>query len=203
MLNVLIVDDHPLIRRGLVDVFNEALDIVAVAALEDGETALAYLHTPEGNTVDVVTLDLSLPGLSGLDVLARITTEHPLLPVLVVTAHAPEAYATRVLDLGARGFVSKEASSVDLVRAVRALARGRRFLGPLAAAARIDAETLSTREMQVVRGIADGMRQDEIAELLSVAPATVSTYRRRALSKLHLRTDADLARYAVAQGITV
>ena len=211
MTDVLLVDDHPIILDGLRMRIGEAVGMNVAAEATTGEEALRLARE---RRFDAVVLDLGLPDLDGVEVLRRLHAEQPELPVLVLSTHPEDVYTIPLLQAGAAGYLTKAQAPARIVEAVRTVASGRRFVGERAAqamAARLvrtsDGETgpavtvLADRELQVLRLIAEGKRRDEIAEALAISPKTVSTYRARVLEKLGLRTDADLTRYALRQGL--
>jgi DNA-binding NarL/FixJ family response regulator len=206
MTRVLIVDDHAVVRAGLRQILAEAGDIVVTGEAGDGPAAIELLR---GGTFDVVVLDISLPGRSGVEVLKRIKAEWPKLPVLILSTYPEEQYAVRLLRSGAGGYLSKEGAPESLVQAVRKLAAGGRYISARVAellasevvlgdgAARV--AELSDREHEILRLLGAGRSVSEIARALSLSVKTVSTYRTRLLRKLGLRTNADLIRYAIDQ----
>lgn len=197
-MRVLIVDDHPLIRRAI----RELLEPETGASVEEAGTPDEALAQIRAHEWDVVLLDLSMPGTTGLQLLATIHAEYPELPILIVSAHAEDQYAVRLLRAGASGFVSKETAPDVLVRAVRRVAGGGRYISEalaehLADEMREPIETLSNREYEVLRLMGAGRSPTEIAASLSLSVKTISTYRARLLQKLKARTTADLIRYAL------
>jgi two-component system invasion response regulator UvrY len=200
---IVVVDDHPLVRRGLRDLLagEEGLDLVA--ELGDAEALLAHLGS---SATDVVVLDLSLPGTRSLDVLRRLRTDHPGVAVLVLSMHPEDSYALRALRAGAAGYVEKSTAPEELVAAIRSVAGGRRHLSSRLAERLLGGrvveepassthQALSERELQVLRRIGDGSTVSEIAGELSLSVKTVSTYRARLLAKMGLRTNSELTRY--------
>jgi two-component system, NarL family, invasion response regulator UvrY len=209
MIRVAIIDDHPIVRRGLRDLLLAERDIVVVAeAGHPDEVVRVLTATP----ADVVLLDLSLPGRGGLELLGDLRREWPELRVLIVSTHAESQYAVRAIKAGAAGYIPKTAPAGELIAAVRNVAATGRHISEMVAAelaeyARRRSKTgglasLSDREFQVLRLMAGGRSSGEIAERLSLSVKTVSTYRTRLLGKLHLRTVAELLRYAIEEGIT-
>lgn len=202
MIRILVVEPHSLFRRGILGLFDETGDLrvhAEASSATEGLTALAESAT------DVVVTELALPDLDGMEMIRRLTAHTPRPEVLVLTALAEDEWGVRVLQEGAAGFVSKTEPEGRVVTAVRAVAAGRRAVSPsvMEAALRADEPVgLSTREVQVAHAIVGGRRRAEIAETLALSPATVTTYRRRVLAKLSLRTDAELARYAMLRGLT-
>jgi DNA-binding NarL/FixJ family response regulator len=207
MIRVLICDDHMIVRQGIRQSLAETPDIEVVAEAADGPAALQRLR--QGG-VDVLLLDIALPGRDGLDLLRQLRDELPKLPVLMLSTYPDRQYAVRSLKLGARGYLNKSADSEQIGAAVRRVASGQRFITPtvaelLAAALGNDGadddlpvhELLSHREHQVFERLAQGRSVGEIARDLSLSPNTVSTYRARILDKTGTRNDVELALYAV------
>ena len=197
-MRVLIVDDHPLIRRAI----RELLEPETGEPVEEAGTPDEALAQIRAHQWDIVLLDLSMPGNTGLQLLTTIHAERPELPILIVSAHAEDQYAVRLLRAGASGFVSKETAPDVLVRAVRRVAGGGRYISEalaehLADEKREPIEALSNREHEVLRLMAAGRSPTEIAASLSLSVKTISTYRARLLQKLRARTTADLIRYAL------
>lgn len=202
--HLLLVDDHPVVRQGIRQILAEALDPAVVDEAESGEAALTAL---EGHPCDAVILDITLPGRSGLDVLREIRTVRPELPVLILSMHPADEFARRAIEGGASGYVTKDTAPAQLVKAVRLVLAGRRYLTPeiiedLVAeghppqAGRLH-DSLSDREYQVMRLVAAGRTIAQISTTLSLSAKTVSTYRSRVLEKMRMRTTAELMRYAI------
>jgi two-component system invasion response regulator UvrY len=207
VISVIIVDDHPLVRRGLRETLAAENDMTVVAEAASAEEAVATLAS---HRCDVLLLDISLPGRSGLDVLREIRRDFPRTAVLVVTTHDAIQYAVRCLRAGAGGYVAKSAGGDEVVAAVRAVYRSGRYISPDVGSALADLalmgpanrpphEQLSDREHEVLRQLAAGRTVSEIASDMSLSVKTVSTYRTRMIEKLGLRTTADLVRYALEQ----
>ncbi|MBE7557030.1 MAG: response regulator transcription factor [Anaerolineales bacterium] len=204
MIKVLIADDHPIVRQGLRQILSETADMVVAGEAVNGQEALDQVRA---GGWDVLVLDITMPGRSGFDILKEVKCEQPDLPVLVLSIHAEEQLAVRVLKAGASGYVTKENAPNELVRAIRKVVSGGRYVSPGLAeslAFGLDAtsdrprhETLSDREFQVMQLMAGGKTLAEIAEVLSLSAKTVSTYRTRLLEKLNLKTNAELMRYAI------
>jgi DNA-binding NarL/FixJ family response regulator len=207
MINVLICDDHMIVRQGIRQSLAEAADIAVVAEAADGPTALQRLR--QGG-IDVLLLDIALPGRDGLDVLRQARDEHPKLPVLMLSTYPDRQYAVRSLKLGASGYLNKSADSEQITAAVRRVARGQRFITTAVAELLAAAlghgggddepplhELLSHREFQVFEQLAQGRSVGEIAKDLSLSSNTVSTYRARILDKTGTRNDVELALYAM------
>jgi DNA-binding NarL/FixJ family response regulator len=209
MLRVLLVDDHAVVRKGIKTILEEQLAGVTVSEAGDGDEALAALaRTP---TPDVVVLDLSMPGRSGIDLLAEVKHRHPKLPVLVMSLHAEEQFAMRALRAGAAGYLTKAAIPEQVIAAITKVARGGRYVSEAFAerlvtemerpSAGAPHERLSDREFEVMRQIASGQTVSEIAETMKLSVKTVSTYRARLLEKMGLATNAELTRYAIEHGL--
>lgn len=204
MHNVLLVDDHPIVRQGLGRVLAAEFPDMRLSEAVDAPSAFAQLRTVRHH---LVLLDLTLPGDSGLVVLRRMRREFPAIPVLVVSMHPVDQFGQRALQAGAVGYVTKGADPRDLVHAVRtALAGGRYVPAELEEAARLvedppKHEALSDREYQVLRMIGAGRTVSEISAELGLSVKTISTYRGRILEKLQLRTSAELIHFAVVNGL--
>jgi DNA-binding NarL/FixJ family response regulator len=208
VIRVLLADDHAIVRAGLRRVIEESEEISVVAEADDGRQALALLreHRP-----DVAVVDLSMPGLDGLEVIARIGAEAPGIPVLVLTMHEEQQYVVRAINAGAKGYLTKRSAPEQLVRAIRKVHGGGRYLTEEAAEAlavtlaggpgRSPLDTLSNRELQVLRRLAMGQTNREIAESFTISVKTVDTYRLRLLRKLNLRNNAELSRFAIQNGL--
>jgi two-component system, NarL family, invasion response regulator UvrY len=203
-LKILIVDDHAVFRRGLKETLGEAFSGVRFGEAKTATEALEQARREDWN---IVILDISMPGKSGLDILDELQRMRPRMPVLLLSMHPEEQYARRALKLGAAGYLTKESVPEELKEAVRRIAAGGRYVSAtlaekLAYDLRSGADTpihelLSDREFQVLRMIASGKQVKEIAEELSLSVKTVSTYRARLLEKTGLKTNADLIRYAL------
>jgi two-component system, NarL family, invasion response regulator UvrY len=204
VIKVLICDDHMIVRQGIRQSLAEAADVEVVAEAADGPAALQRLR--QGG-IDVLLLDIALPGRDGLDVLRQARSEHPKLPVLMLSTYPDRQYAVRSLKLGASGYLNKSADSEQITAAVRRVAGGQRFI--TAAVAELLAaalggedeqpvhEMLSHRELQVFERLAGGSSVGEIARALSLSSNTVSTYRARILEKTGTRNDVELALWAM------
>jgi len=208
MVRVLIVDDHAMMREGLRRILEECGDIEIAAEARTGEEAVERVAEQD---LDVVLLDVSLPGRGGVDALRQIKALRPSLPVLIVSMHPEEQYGLRVLAEGAAGYVMKERPPAELIGAIRKVASGGRYVTP-SLAERLVAqlsggvsgrphEVLSTREDQVMRLIASGRSLKQVAEELGLSPKTISTYKRRILQKMNVGTSAELIRYAIENGL--
>ncbi|MBW8467889.1 MAG: response regulator transcription factor [Thiobacillus sp.] len=206
-IRVLIGDDHRIVREGLKQILADAPDVMVVAEAQSGPEVLEQVAALQGRTgLDLVLLDIALPGIDGLDVLQALKREHPKLPVLMLSTYPEKQYAVRCIKLGASGYLNKSADPDDMLAAVRKVAAGGVFLTPttaeaLAAAvgqsgAQAGPEALSHREHQVYRLLTQGQTVSEIGAQLGLAPNTVSTYRARILEKTGTKNDVELALYA-------
>jgi len=203
----LIVDDHAVVRRGLRDILKDEFDGIRVGEASDDAEALDLIW---GKDWDVVILDISMPGRGGLEVLKAVRRNSPALPVLVLSVHPEELYAVRVLKAGAAGYITKDKAPVVLAKAVRRVLSGHKYISEELAEALASGlekapgqrhHTLSDREYEVMRMIASGETVSEIAVRLSLSVKTISTYRRRILDKMDMRTNAELTHYAVRHGL--
>jgi DNA-binding NarL/FixJ family response regulator len=203
MLKILLTDDHAIMRKGLKDVLVEGLGQVKVGEAATGQEALEAVRK---QAWDAVVLDVNLPDKNGIEVLKEMKVLRPAMPVIVLSLHPEDQYAVRMLKAGAAGYLTKESAPEQLVSAVRkALAGGKYVSAALAEqlAGSVGGEPaephqrLSDRELEVLCLIAGGKTPTEIADSLSLSVKTVSTYRARLLEKLHLKTTADLIRYAL------
>jgi DNA-binding NarL/FixJ family response regulator len=208
MIRVLIADDHAIVRQGLRQILAGESDLTIEGEAATGEELLTMVRRGGG---DVVILDLSLPGMAGLDVLRELGHLSPDLPVLILSVHAADQYATRALRAGAAGYLTKEAAPEELVVAIRRVVAGGRYLGTAEAELLADYvasgraerphEALSDREFEIMQLLVRGRRVTDIAETLKLSPKTVSTYRRRVLEKMNMTSNADLVDYAVREGL--
>ncbi len=204
MINILIADDHAVVRQGLKQILGEFPDMAVVGEAANGPEVLEKARAMDW---DVMVLDIALPGRSGFDILLELRAEKPNQPILVLSMHAEDQYALRVLKAGASGYLTKESVPEELIQAIRKVVSGGKYISPTLAeklAYEIGApsdrpphETLSNREFQVMRLIAAGRTVTQIAEALSLSVKTVSTYRARILQKMNLTTNADLIHYAI------
>lgn len=199
MLRVLLVDDHPVVRHGIRQILLDRTEaVVGEADCADG--ALAELRAADW---DVVVLDITMPGRSGFDLLKQLHDERPRLPVLVLSMHPAGQFARRAMSAGALGYLTKDSAPTELVEAIAQVRSGHPFLSATSKTAGPPAahEALSDREYQVFRLIASGRTATEIAADIGLSVKTVSTYRARLLEKLGMRTNADLMRYAIQEGL--
>jgi len=209
MIRVLLADDHHIVRAGLSRMVAEAEGIDVAAEAADGMAALKAVREERP---DVAVIDISMPGLDGLEVVARLRSEFPGLPVLILTMHEEEQYVVRAIEAGAMGYVTKQSAPEQLVEAIRRVHSGGRYLTEevsemlaLRVARGVDGksliDSLSTRELQVLRRLAKGHTNREIASAYNISIKTVDTYRFRLLKKLNLRNNAELSRFAIQNGL--
>jgi len=204
-IRVMIVDDHAILRAGVREMLSEEADLQVVGEAGSAEEALQQLR--EGLKVDVVVLDITLPGQSGIDLLKQLRRDRPELAILVLSMHPERSFAVRLMRAGANGYVPKMIVPEELVKAVRAVGTGRRYITPLVAellASECAADEegplhnrLSERELQVFTRIARGVSPAVMANELGLSVKTVSTYRARILEKMGMRSNAEIAAYAV------
>jgi len=204
MLKILIADDHTVVRKGLRQILLEEFLSAEIEEAADAEELMKKVMKKEW---DIVVSDISMPGRSGLEVLQQIKQHYPRLPVLILSIHPEDQYAVRVLKAGASGYLNKDSAPDELVKAVRQVLLGKKYITPSIAerlASLLDQDpdkqphdSLSDREFEVLKLLAAGSPVSEIAEKLSLSVTTVSTYRARILAKMNLRNNADLTLYAI------
>ncbi|MBI1823371.1 MAG: response regulator transcription factor [Nitrospirae bacterium] len=209
MIRVFLADDHPIVREGLKTILSKSKDIVLVGEADNGVDVVKKARQEKW---DVLVLDLSLPGRSGLNVLKEIQTFNPRLPILILSVHSETQYAQRVLKAGAAGYLTKECVPEKLVQAIRTIHGGERYVSEAMGAHfsflleggkthKEPHEHLSDREFEVFMMIAQGKSNSEIAELLHVSVKTVSSHRANILGKMDLSSVVDIALYAVKAGL--
>lgn len=205
MIKVLLADDHGIVRAGLRRIVEDSADMEVVAEAADGKEAIRQARK---QALDVVVVDISMPGMDGLEVISQLRVYNPQLPIIVLTMHEEEQYVVRAFEAGAMGYITKRSAPEQLVEAIRKVHAGGRYLTDEAAEllalcvargaqARFPLDTLSMRELQVLRRLALGHTNREIAESYHISVKTVDTYRSRLLKKLNLRNNAELARFAM------
>jgi two-component system invasion response regulator UvrY len=205
MIRVLLADDHSIVRAGLRRIVEDSEDMVVVAEAADGREAIRQVRK---ESPDVVVVDISMPGLDGLEVVSRLHSDYPNLPIIILTMHEEEQYVVRAIEAGAMGYITKRSAPEHLVNAIRKVLEGGRYLTDEAVEllalrvargthARSPLDTLSMRELQVLRRLALGHTNREIAESYHISIKTVDTYRSRLLKKLNLRNNAELSRFAM------
>jgi DNA-binding NarL/FixJ family response regulator len=208
MIKVCVVDDHAVVREGLKRIIAENPGMSVTAEAGDGHEALKVL---QNEPCDVLLLDITMPNKSGLDVLKELHARSPRLPVLVLSMHAEDQYAIRVLRAGAAGYLTKESAPAKLVQAIRKVVRGGKYVSQTLAeklvydldadSSKAPHEALSDREYQVLCMIASGKTVTDIAEELALSVKTISTYRVRILEKLNMKNNAELTRYAIKENL--
>ena len=211
-IRIVLVDDHEIVRAGLRMLLQSQTDIEIVGEAENGQQALELCRQAHP---DVVVMDITMPGPSGLEVTRQLKQQHPDIAVLALTIHEGEQYFFEMLNAGASGYVPKRAAPTDLVNAIRAVHSGEVYLHPSVAKSlvndylqrvqmgweRASYDGLTEREQQVLKMIAEGQMNKEIAEKLSISVRTVERHRENIMSKLNLHTRAELVRYAVDKGL--
>lgn len=208
MIRIAIVDDHAMVRAGLRQFFADQPDFAVVAEAASGREAVDIVRNAE---VDVIVLDISMPDQSGVDALAAIKARAPDLPVLILSGFAESHYATTLLRLGASGYLNKDCDPEEIVKAIRTVCRGRKYITAAVAEQLADTlgdggerplhETLSERELQVFLRLAKGETIGHMAESMSLSVKTVSTYRTRVMEKMKLASNSDLTYYALKAGL--
>lgn len=208
MIRVLIVDDHTIFRSGLKRLFSDENDIFVVDEASNSIEALDKIRKHE---LDLVLMDVSMAGRSGLEALESLRIEFPLLPVLILSMYSEEQYAVVAMKAGANGYLSKDAEPAELIGAIRKIAAGGRYLTNrgtelmlMQFSGKDDRPThqkLSTREFEIMRMIANGISLTEIGERLNISVKTVSTYRTRILEKIGVKSNAELAKFALRNEI--
>lgn len=203
MIRILLVDDHPVARHGIKSLLVERMQDAVIGEAADGMTALQAI---EHDAWDLVIADISMPGMSGLELIKEIRQVKPALPTLVLSMHPPSQFARRALSAGAMGYVTKDSGLDEFITAIEHATRGRRYISSdtadllLRQAEKWEAlphESLSDREYQVLRQIGSGQTISDIGRELGLSVKTVSTYRARVLEKLGMRSNAELMRYAI------
>jgi len=208
MIKILIADDHTIVREGLKQIIAETSDMTVADEAADGHEVI---NKALNNNYDVVVLDITMPGINGLDVLKQIKAQKPKLPILVLSVHPEEQYAVRTLKAGASGYLTKESAPDELIAAIRKVSVGKKYVSPslaekLALELEIDHEkplheTLSDREYQIMCIIASGKTLSEIADELYLSVKTISTYRTRILEKMKMKNNIELTHYAIKHGL--
>jgi len=199
MIRVLIADDHKIVRDGLKRILSAHGEVDVTGEAADGDQALALVRAHE---YDLVMVDMSMPGLSGIDLIKRLKLEKPKLRILVLSMHGERQYAARALKAGASGYLNKDSAAELLVGAIRKIAAGGVHIGDAAAASLISAdkaphEALSDREFEVLRLLVEGLGPTDIGDKLHLSVKTVSTHKTRILEKLNVSSTAALVRYAL------
>ncbi|RME75564.1 MAG: DNA-binding response regulator [Chloroflexi bacterium] len=213
MIRVLLAEDHTVVREGLHILLSAQPDLEVVGEAANGQQAVELARQTRP---DVAVLDIAMPDMDGLQAAARIRADSPRTQILILTMHESDAYFFRAVEAGAAGYVPKKVASEDLIKAVRAVARGEAFFYPSMARKLLDGylthtqtsaagppgyETLSDREKEVMFLLVQGLSNQQIAERLVISPSTAQTHRAHILQKLNLETTIDLVRYAIRHGL--
>ncbi len=207
-INVIIADDHAILRTGLKQILAETDDIAVIAEASTANEAIKLCRAPD---INVLLLDISLPDRSGIEALKYIKKENPQIAVLMLSMHREDQYAVRALKAGASGYLCKQSASSELTNAIHTVAKGKKYITPAVAeilANQVGSENekaphelLSDREFQTLTMIASGLSVSEIAEKLSLSVKTVSMYRTRLLEKMQLKHNAELTHYAIKNNL--
>lgn len=208
MIKVLIADDHTVVRKGLLQILSND---PSIKVMDEAVNGFEALEKARANKYDILILDISMPGMSGIEVLQQIKSEMLDIPVLVLSIYPEEQYAIRVLKDGAAGYMTKEAAPEELIDAVKRITQGRKYISEEIAeklAFYVESgeggslhEHLSDREFSILLMITSGKANKEIASDLGLSPKTISTYRSRILEKMHMETNAQLMHYAITQNL--
>ena len=206
-IQIIIADDHPLFRRGLKHAIEETSDIEVIGESCNGEDLLSLIRDSKS---DIILLDIAMPGKSGLDLLKQLKSEHPKLPILILSVYPEEQYAIRFLKAGASGYLTKESAAEKLAEAIRKIASGGKYASTavieklafdFSDSEKLPHETLSDREYQVFGMISVGKSLTEIGVELSLSVKTISTHRTRILEKMKMKKNAELIHYAITQNL--
>lgn len=206
-MKVLIADDHPIVRKGIIQLMEDAYPEMEAFEVTSGNEALKRINE---ESWDLIILDISMPGINGIEVLKQARKNGVNVPILILSMQAEEHYALRTLKAGASGFVSKESAGEELEKAITKIMKGKKYLSPnvyeiiaqnIGEEAILFHNKLSDREMEVMTHIASGKTVSEIAEQLSLSVNTISTYRLRVLEKLRLQNNSEITRYAFEFGL--
>lgn len=209
-MRILLADDHPPFRRGVKEILSEGLGDVKVGEAGDGQEMLDLIKTKKW---DVVIMDITMPGRSGLEALKEAKSLCPSLPILIMSMNPEDQYAIRMFKAGADGYLTKASAPAELIRAIKKVIAGGQYVSPtlgekLALTVKIGAEQapherLSDREYQVLCLIASGKTVSDIAKTVNLSVTTISTYRARILEKMNMKNNAELTRYAVDAGLVL
>jgi DNA-binding NarL/FixJ family response regulator len=210
MIRILITDDHAIVRQGLARILEKNQEMKIVAEYDNGSDALNWLR---GNDCDIALIDISMPGMNGIDLLKQLREEKPKLPVLVISIYPEDQYAVRLIKAGAAGYLTKGSAPAIVVEAVNQIVNGKKYISPTVAEmlanefgvqdGKLPHEALSDREYQIFLLLASAKTVSEIAGALALSAKTISTYRSRILEKMHLRNNAELMHYAIEKQLTV
>ena len=208
MIKILIADDHPIVRKGIKQLIEETPDLIVVDEAKDGREVLEKIQK---QPIDVLLLDISLPVISGFEIINEINKKHPRYKILVLSMHPEEQYAVRVLKAGAAGYLTKESAPDELIKALRKVARGGKYItASLAEKLAFDIEKdtdqpphelLSAREYQVMLLLGKGKTVGQIGKELFLSVKTISTYRSRILEKMGMKSNAEIIRYVIENNL--
>ncbi|MGF6483521.1 DNA-binding NarL/FixJ family response regulator [Paraburkholderia youngii] len=208
MIRILIADDHAILRSGIRQIIATTVDMIVAAEAAQGSEVIDKLRSC---AVDVLLLDMTMPGISGIDLVRRVCVEQPALPVLVLTIHDDAQVASRALRAGATGYLTKDSDPAVLLEAIRKIAGGGRFIDPRLVDAMVfdrhrgdvpPHEVLSDREFQVLQMLSAGKSLNEIADVCALSAKTISTHKMRLMQKLGITNNTDVIRYAIRHGLS-
>lgn len=207
-MNILIGDDHSVVRRGIINIVQESFKHAKIVEAVDGFDMVKKLDQENWH---IIISDISMPGRTGLDIVKIIKEQYPKIPVLIMSVHSAEHYAVRMLKAGASGYLTKDTAPDELVKAINQLLSGRKYITPEVADLLIEFQhdvitdephkNLSDREFEVFQLIAKGKKITEIADELFLSINTISTYRTRILEKMHMASNAEITKYAINNGL--
>lgn len=209
MIKLLIVDDHELVRTGIIRILKDAPDLIVVGQASSGEEALDLARSLQP---DIILMDVRMPGIGGLEATRKLSQRHPEIRVIAVTACEGDLFPSRLMQAGARGYLTKGADAEEMLTAVRLIAKGGYYISPAVAqqmalkplthdSLHNPLSSLSEREIQIALMIAQGHKIQTVADMLSLSPKTINTYRYRIFEKLDVENDVELALFAVRHGL--
>ncbi|MCG6898741.1 MAG: UvrY/SirA/GacA family response regulator transcription factor [Gammaproteobacteria bacterium] len=208
MINVMLVDDHDLVRKGIRRLLDDSSGIKVIAEAPDGEQAIRQVRKQKP---DVILMDISMPGIGGLEATRKITQRSPDMKVIVVTVHDDDPFPARLLEAGAAGYITKGCDIDEIIQAIRSVYSGKQYITPGVAQklalsfvnnqGKSLLEELTPREVQVMLMVVQGESNREISEKLCLSPKTTSTYRGRLFEKLGVDNDVELTRFAIRHGL--
>jgi DNA-binding NarL/FixJ family response regulator len=211
-IKILLVDDHILVREGLRSILQSEFDLMVVGEADNGRMALQLINKLQP---DIVVMDIAMPGLNGIEATRQIAAHSPTTRIIALSTYSDKRYVLAMLEAGAYGYVVKESASDELLRAIRAVNRGQKYLSASIAGMVVDSyvkrdfqaegsasDGLGAREREVLQLIAEGKSSPQIATMLHISPSTVEAHRRNIMKKLDLHNIADLTKFAVREGLT-
>lgn len=208
MINILLTDDHALVRTGIKRLLEDSKQVRIIGEAESGEASLQMAQTLEP---DVILMDVNMPGIGGVEASRRILQRNPAQKIIILTIHTEQTFPKRLLEIGAKGYLTKECDIDEMIAAIKQVYNGGSYIEPRIAQQLAlsllpgnednPVDRLSRREFQVMLMISHGQSNNEISEKLCLSPKTVSTYRSRLLEKLGAHSEVDLIRIAVQQGM--